>query len=69
MADGPKCLFRSSKGIYRGYDGLIKGEVKTLTTEDVSGIINRGGTILKTARSKEFMTLEGDAVVVGSGLA
>jgi 6-phosphofructokinase 1 len=47
------------KGIYRGYDGLIKGEVKTLTTEDVSGIINRGGTILKTARSKEFMTLEG----------
>ena len=48
----------SIKGIYRGYDGLIKDEVKTLTTEDVSGIINRGGTILKTARSKEFMTLE-----------
>ncbi len=47
------------KGIYRGYDGLIKGEVKTFTTEDVSGIINRGGTILKTARSKEFMTPEG----------
>ena len=47
------------KGIYRGYDGLIKGEVRTFTTEDVSGIITRGGTILKTARSKEFMTLEG----------
>ena len=47
------------KGIYRGYDGLIKGEVKPCTTEDVSGIITRGGTILKTARSKEFMTMEG----------
>ena len=47
------------KGIYRGYEGLMKGEVKTFTTEDVSGIIDRGGTILKTARSKEFMTPEG----------
>ena len=47
------------KGIYRGYDGLIKGEVKSFTTENVSGIITRGGTILKTARSKEFMTPEG----------
>ena len=47
------------KGIYRGYDGLIKDEVKSFTTEDVSGIITRGGTILKTARSKEFMTPEG----------
>ena len=47
------------KGIYRGYDGLIKGEVKKFTTEDVSGIITRGGTILKTARSKDFMTPEG----------
>lgn len=47
------------KGIYRGYDGLIKGEVKKFTTENVSGIITRGGTILKTARSKEFMTIEG----------
>jgi len=49
------------KGIYRGYDGLIKGEVKTFTTENVSGIIMLGGTILKTARSKEFMTPEGMA--------
>ena len=45
--------------IYRGYDGLIKGEVRQVTTENVSGIITRGGTILKTARSKEFMTPEG----------
>ena len=35
------------KGIYRGYDGLIKGEVKPFTTENVSGIITRGGTILR----------------------
>ena len=47
------------KGIYRGYEGLINDEVKDFTTEDVSGIITRGGTILKTARSKEFMTPEG----------
>ena len=47
------------KAIYRGYDGLINGEVKQFTTENVSGIITRGGTILKTARSKEFMTPEG----------
>ncbi len=53
------CNGLNVKGIYRGYDGLIKGEVKSFTTEDVSGIITRGGTILKTARSKEFMTPEG----------
>ena len=47
------------KGIYRGYEGLIAGEVKEMTTEDVSSIIQRGGTILKTARSKEFETAEG----------
>lgn len=47
------------KGIYRGYDGLINGEIKDFTTENVSGIINQGGTMLKTARSKEFMTPEG----------
>ena len=47
------------KGIYRGYDGLINDEVKAFTTEDVSGIITKGGTILKTARSKEFMNPEG----------
>ena len=47
------------KGIYRGYEGLITGEVKEITTEDVSNIIQHGGTILKTARSKEFTTPEG----------
>ena len=47
------------KGIYRGFDGLINGEVRPFTTENVSGIIMQGGTILKTARSKEFMTPEG----------
>ena len=39
------------KAIYRGYEGLMNGEVKTFTTEDVSGIIQTGGTILRTARS------------------
>ncbi len=46
-------------GIYRGYEGLINDEIKEFTTEDVSNIIQRGGTILKTARSKEFETEEG----------
>ena len=46
-------------GIYRGYEGLINDEVREFKTEDVSGIIGRGGTILKTARSKDFMTPEG----------
>ena len=47
------------KGIYRGYDGLINGEIKPFTTENVSGIIMHGGTVLKTARSNEFMTDKG----------
>lgn len=47
------------KGIYRGWEGLINNEIKEFTTENVSGIIRKGGTILKTARSKEFMTPEG----------
>ena len=47
------------KGIYRGYDGLIHDEVKPFTTEDVSNIIQTGGTILRTARSKEFQTAAG----------
>lgn len=47
------------KGIYRGYEGLINGEIKELTSQDVSSIIQRGGTILKTARSEEFTTPEG----------
>jgi len=46
-------------GIYRGYQGLIEGDIERFTARDVSNIINRGGTILKTARSKEFRTVEG----------
>ena len=68
------------KAIYRGYDGLINGEIVDFTTENVSGIINQGGTMLKTARSSEFKTPEGqqkaydnivkhgiDALVVSGG--
>jgi 6-phosphofructokinase 1 len=46
-------------GIMRGYQGMIEGEIVPLNSQSVSGIIQRGGTILKTARSKEFMTYEG----------
>lgn len=48
-----------AKGIYRGYQGLIDDEIKELTSQDVSGIIQRGGTILKSARCMEFKTPEG----------
>ena len=48
-------------GIYRGYEGLINDDVKEFTTESVSGIIFEGGTILRTSRSKDFMTPEGRA--------
>jgi 6-phosphofructokinase 1 len=48
-------------GIERGYQGMIDGKVKRLETQDVGNIIHRGGTILRTARSKEFMTPEGRA--------
>ena len=47
------------KGIYRGYDGLINGDIAPFTTENVSNIIQRGGTILRTARSQAFTTPEG----------
>ena len=47
------------KGIYHGYRGLLNGEIETFRTENVSNIIQLGGTILKTARSKEFQTPEG----------
>ncbi len=55
------CKGLKVKGIYRGYEGLINDDVKDFTTESVSSTIQRGGTILKTARSKEFMTPEGRA--------
>ena len=47
------------KGIYRGYRGLITGEIVEFKTQNVSNIIQMGGTILKTARCKEFQTPEG----------
>ena len=47
------------KAVYRGYDGLITNDIRPFTTENVSGIIGQGGTILKTARSKSFATVEG----------
>lgn len=46
-------------GIIRGYNGMIKGDIIPLNSQSVSNIIQRGGTILKSARSKEFMTPEG----------
>lgn len=46
-------------GIYHGYKGLIDDDIRELATEDVSNIIQRGGTFLKTARCKEFTTEEG----------
>ena len=47
------------KGIYRGYRGLITGEIVEFKTQNESNIIQMGGTILKTARCKEFQTPEG----------
>ena len=49
----------SVKGIYRGYKGLITDEIEDFKTQNVSNIIQRGGTILKTARCAEFKTPEG----------
>ncbi len=48
-------------GIYHGYQGLIEGEFDIMTTHTVSNIIQRGGTVLKSARSEEFRTKEGRA--------
>ena len=46
-------------GVYRGYEGLIEGDFKLMGARSVKGIINKGGTVLKSARSKEFRTEEG----------
>jgi 6-phosphofructokinase 1 len=46
-------------GIYRGYQGMIEGEISPLGPRSVSNIIQRGGTVLKTSRSKEFESLAG----------
>ncbi|MBO7724122.1 MAG: 6-phosphofructokinase [Paludibacteraceae bacterium] len=47
------------KAIYRGYKGLISGEIIPFKTQNVSNIIQQGGTIIKTARCAEFATKEG----------
>lgn len=46
-------------GIFRGYHGMVHGQIERLETQDVGNIIHQGGTILKTARSEEFRTAEG----------
>jgi len=46
-------------GIMRGYEGMIKGRIHRMQSKSVSNILQTGGTILKSARSKEFMTHEG----------
>lgn len=46
-------------GIHRGYEGMINGEIRLMKPQHVSAIIQRGGTILKSARSMEFKTEEG----------
>ncbi|MDP8260424.1 MAG: 6-phosphofructokinase [Candidatus Gygaella obscura] len=51
-------------GVFRGYEGLIQADLKSLNHRSVSNIINRGGTILKTARSDEFLTEEGQKKAV-----
>lgn len=46
-------------GIYRGYEGLLDGDIKKLDESSVADILHRGGTMLRTARSKKFTTIEG----------
>ena len=55
------CAFHNVQcvGIYRGYQGMIEGDFKEMGPRSVHNIINKGGTILKSARSLEFMTAEG----------
>lgn len=53
-------------GIRYGYRGLINGDFVDMKSSDVSGIIQRGGTILKTARSDKFMSVEGRAIAAAN---
>lgn len=52
--------------IYRGYQGMIDGQIKPIGSRDVAGIGNRGGTIIGSARSKEFLTKSGRAKAVAN---
>lgn len=55
------CVFNNieCEGIFQGYQGMIEGDFKRLNERSVAKILGRGGTILKSSRSKEFMTPEG----------
>ena len=55
------CVFNGLEayGVYEGYRGLINNAIRPLKSSDVGNIIQRGGTILKSARCKQFMTKEG----------
>ena len=55
------CVFHKivPVGVSKGYDGLISGKMIEMNARSVKGIINKGGTILKTARSKDFRSKEG----------
>jgi 6-phosphofructokinase 1 len=55
------CAFNNIEveGIFQGYQGMIDGDFKRLNERSVARILGRGGTILKSSRSKEFMTKEG----------
>ncbi len=57
------CSFYELKcfGIYKGYEGLIENEIEELNARSVRNIINKGGTFLKSARSRAFRTTEGRA--------
>ncbi|MEC7262643.1 MAG: 6-phosphofructokinase [Bacteroidota bacterium] len=52
-------LEKECVGIYRGYQGMIEGDFKPMDARSVNNIINKGGTILKSARCEEFRTPEG----------
>jgi len=51
-------------GVYQGYSGLIEGNFKRLGTRDVGSILQRGGTILGSARCMEFQTEEGRELAI-----
>ena len=53
-------------GIYHGFAGLIEDEIIRLDSRKVGDVLHRGGTFLKTARSPEFMTEEGQAKAVAN---
>ena len=60
------CIFNDKEciGVMRGYEGLIDGDYVPLNRASVGGILHRGGTILKTARSERFKNEEGRKTAV-----